>query len=200
MKHISSLRFLLTSIAAALVSTVIFVGHDHDAHAAMRCVQLYRQQGGEGLINRCGACVVAKVIRIRPGAAMGQFPTSRTYTLPGGTHQPLSFLGPGETRITGISPCPTAPSAAPITPRAPSPQTLGGKVDGQRCLVLGQKQGAGMVIVNTCGQCRVAAIERSYPTGKTALTQYPVKSHGTTTLAALGAIRARIVQDAACRQ
>ncbi|TCS61257.1 hypothetical protein [Varunaivibrio sulfuroxidans] len=200
MKHKFPFRFLLTVVMAASVLSIVIAIRSQNAHAAMRCVQLYRQQGGEGLVNRCSACVVAKVMRIRPGAAMGQFPTNREYTLPGGARQPLSFLGPGETRITGISPCPTAPSAAPITPRTPTPQTLGGKADGQRCLILGQQKGVGMVIVNTCGQCRVAAIERSYPAGKTALTQYSVEPHKTTALAALGAIRARIVQDAACRQ
>lgn len=81
-----------------------------EAHAvALRCVKIVRdpQVNRETLVNTCAKCVLAKVERKRPGSA-SDTPSMREYTMVPGARQPLPFMGPGSSRITGELPCPPA--------------------------------------------------------------------------------------------
>ena len=73
------------------------------------CIKIIRdpQVGRETLVNTCNQCLIAKVERRRPGAEIGM-PNLRDFNMPGGTSQPLPFMGPGSTRIMGEIPCPQA--------------------------------------------------------------------------------------------
>jgi len=74
-----------------------------------RCIRLVRnpQVQRETIVNVCQGCVVVKLSRQRPGNINGM-PSERTFTLLPGNQLPLSFKGPGQTRITSESPCPRA--------------------------------------------------------------------------------------------
>ena len=86
-----------------------------EAHAVPlnHCIKIIRdpQVGRETLVNTCNQCLVAKIERRRPGNEIGT-PNMRDFNMPGGTSQPLPFMGPGSTRIMSEAPCPQA-----ITPQ-----------------------------------------------------------------------------------
>jgi len=73
-----------------------------------RCARILRDQAGrETVVNTCKACITVTVERHRPGLN-NDTPSIRNYNIPSGTHQPLSFLGPGGSRIVNETACPTA--------------------------------------------------------------------------------------------
>lgn len=88
------------------------VASEAQAVALNRCLKIVRdpQVNRETVVNTCQECLVAKIERRRPGSAT-DMPTMREYTIPGGTAQPLPFMGPGSTRLLGQLPCgqPSAP-------------------------------------------------------------------------------------------
>ncbi|HEY9079108.1 hypothetical protein [Magnetovibrio sp.] len=86
-----------------------------EAMAINRCARILRDAAGrETVYNACQTCITVKVERSRPGQNLGT-PNQRDFNIPGGTHQLLSFRGPGLTRIVTESACPTAgaPAAGP---------------------------------------------------------------------------------------
>lgn len=73
-----------------------------------RCARILRDQAGrETVVNACNTCITVTVERRRPGLN-NDMPSIRNYNIPSGTHQPLSFLGPGGTRIVNETACPSA--------------------------------------------------------------------------------------------
>jgi len=78
-----------------------------EAMSINRCARMLRDGAGrETVLNACETCIIVKVERHRPGQNPGT-PNQRDYIIPSGSHQPLSFRGPGLTRIVSEGVCPT---------------------------------------------------------------------------------------------
>lgn len=98
------LKVSVLSLLGVLVSVSVA-----EAIAINRCVRIVRDQvGRETLVNTCNACVLARVERRRPGNPNNP-PNLRDYTIPQGSKQPLSFRGPGKTRILSEVDCHAIP-------------------------------------------------------------------------------------------
>jgi len=77
-----------------------------EAISINRCARMLRDAAGrEIILNACESCIKVKVERHRPGQNLGT-PNQRDYIIPSGSHQPLSFRGPGLTRIVSEGACP----------------------------------------------------------------------------------------------
>lgn len=96
-------------LAAAVLTVGLAASQPAHTMAVNTCVRIVHnpQVNRETLVNTCRECVVAKIERRRPGSG-GAAPSTRDYTLPGGSRQPLPFLGPGKSRIMSEIPCPGA--------------------------------------------------------------------------------------------
>ncbi len=148
-----------------------------------RCVGLQRSGRGEVLFNGCGACRTVEVERRRPGM---ETPTERNYVLPAGTRQPLSFRGPGSTRLRGEKPC-----DAKTAPRH-------GTQAAAQCISVQRTEKVGTVMLNSCGVCRRVVVARFGADGGSRERSYVVRAHDYLPLRAEGARRASIVHDLPC--
>jgi len=100
-------NLLKISIWAALA--LFLWSETAEAIALNRCVRVMRDQvGRETLVNTCTKCVLVKIERRRPGNP-NLTPTMRDFTVPRGAKQPLSFRGPGKTRIMSEMDCHALP-------------------------------------------------------------------------------------------
>ena len=99
---------LRIALVAFVLSTLSFADAAN-AIAINQCIRLIRdaQGGRESIVNTCKVCMTAKVQRRRSGYSTGT-PTLRKFNLQPGSQMTLPFRGPGLTRITGSSLCPSA--------------------------------------------------------------------------------------------
>lgn len=123
-------------------------------HAANKCIQVLRQGNIETLVNRCAQCKIATLMRARPGGAK---PVTRQFKVFAKSTFPVPFKGSGRSRIKSERLCPSERGAKNNSPT--KGQHKSG--DGERCVSLEQNAGSGVMLVNRCGKCRAAAIERS---------------------------------------
>jgi len=95
-----------TKVLFFAVLAVVAVTSTAQAIPINRCARLVRDPvGRETVVNTCGACIAVTIERRRPGQG-GRPPNLRDYTIPAATNQPLSFRGPGSSRIIREAPCP----------------------------------------------------------------------------------------------
>jgi hypothetical protein len=151
---------------------------------ASQCIALTHQQGQEMLVNSCGSCRIVNVDRLRPGMDKA---TSHTYTLPTGVPLPLSFRGPGTTRIMSEKPCDNA-----------APQGNANADDGKNCVSFQHNPEAGTVMLNGCRVCRLVVVERVDASGGQKYNRYSLVANSYVPLRADGAASARIVSDGPC--
>jgi hypothetical protein len=157
-----------------------------------RCVVLLRQPGGDVLVNRCGSCRTVKVSRTRP---TDDPPLLRDFTLIGNGRLPLSFKGPGNTRVTSEMPCEGTPGASPNLLK-PGP-TLAEQTAIQ-CVRPVQTESQGLVLVNSCGACRSVVVERRGARGEVSHKTYSVGSRSFVPLPAEGAESGQLVKEGDC--
>lgn len=167
----------------ALAFTVLPLSAQADS-----CVRLVKQAGSEILVNTCDACRTAKVERDRPGTATG-VPSMREYLIPGKGHQPLSFRGPGRTRVVASLPCPGKTMSG-------APADMG--PDGKSCVQIGDQPGIGRLLVNACSECRVATVQRIARDGSRKSVRTVLDARSFLPVNTSGATSTSVVQDAPC--
>lgn len=183
------MRIGWTALTIGSISCTMLIGISgsfwgSSAHAG-QCVSIAHKNGQEILTNSCGSCRVVDIERRRPGTSK---PTSHTYTLPTGAPLPLSFRGPGATRIGAERPCDnTAP-----------PQGNANADDGKACVSFQQSPSAGPIMLNGCNSCRLVVVERVNATGGERHNRYSLVGNSYVPVRADGAASARIVSDGPC--
>lgn len=161
------------------------------AEAAGNCVRLVPDRGSEKIVNACNACRVVSIRRKRPGIAV---PVMRTYNVQPKSIFPVSFKGPGRSRITSVTPCKGDAGAAANLVK---PQN--NEVARKQCVNLKEVLGGGVALVNSCKECRAAAIERYNPQGRS-LGREAFKINGQTVkkVPPRGAARVGYLADIPC--
>lgn len=121
--------------------------------AADKCIQVLRQGNIETLVNRCGQCKIATLIRSRAGGAK---PVTRQFTVMAQSTFPVPFKGSGSSRIKSERLCPRARGEAEnqnrVQPVSP---------DNKQCVGFDTSRAGRIALVNRCDECRAAAIQRS---------------------------------------
>lgn len=179
-------RMSILAFAAAITVILLAINWTPPATGAETCVVHRDGPGRELLYNACNECRIAKVERTRPGST---FPASRTYTIPPKSRTQLSFRGPGQTRIVSDTAC-DIPAPTAVTPAQQAAPT---------CTQLMRRGDGMMVAANLCESCRSMVLERSMPDGSTQQETFLIDGRGTVPVPSLGAARARILTDGACR-
>lgn len=118
------------------------------AEAAAKCIQIVRQGNIETLVNRCGQCKIVMLMRMRPGGAK---PVTRQFPVLANSTAPLPFKGSGRSRIKSERLCPRDRGQAKAAAKQPTTN---------KCVTL-EQTGGGAILINRCGKCRAAAIQRS---------------------------------------
>ena len=144
-------RLLWPALALAAALTAVLPRTAHGA--PNQCTMIVPEGPREVMINTCNACRVIDILRKRPG---NDVPVQRTFTLPPGTRLQVPFLGPGRSRITSELPCPGEPGAAE---NLVDPPKVAKKKTAEACVSI-ERAAAGLSLVNRCGGCRAALIER----------------------------------------
>jgi len=162
--------------------------------AAPQCARTYAQGHSEFVINTCDTCRRVSIQRRRIGA--NGAPTMRTYDLRPKTKFPLPFKGPGRSRVTSDVPCRDEAGGGRdvLNPgkgrRTEAPKT---------CVALQATSKNGVVLVNSCGECRAAAVERFTRSGNSMGREfYKLRPRGSTRVAPKGAARVGYLADVAC--
>lgn len=154
---------------------------------ASKCVRIMRRGNEETLINNCGSCQIVAVTRKRSGIAI---PILRSFTIHDGIPYAMPFRGPGRSRITTIHSC---------QDEAADAQRSAGAQPASQCIKLAQSPTGRVVLNNSCGVCRAAAIQRLDRNGRVLnLQAYKLKARDTTPVAAKGAARVSLVADIDC--
>lgn len=181
-------RSLATFLAGLLFASVWFAWPG-PAEAGLKCVRLAKTLRGEQVVNTCGTCRIVQVQRKRPGA---DAPISRTLTVAPRTTTDLSFRGPGRSRIIADTPCrPSASDSGPAT-----------EEDGMRCIFLQRTSNAGvggLALVNTCGRCRTAVLDRIDAKGSRRSQNIALAGKSAMPLDPQGAVKAGILSEKNCK-
>ena len=121
---------------------------------ASRCIRIMRQGNIETLVNTCDTCLVATLTRSRPGNAV---PVGREYNILAKSRFPVPFRGPGRTRVESEYPCPGTPGGQKDLLKQ---QQASNVSKPEKCVSIQSAQGVGVVLVNSCTECRAVALER----------------------------------------
>ncbi len=158
---------------------------------AKRCVKLIPTGGREVIVNICSTCRVVNIIRKRPG---NEVPVSRSFTVfPKITFQ-VPFRGPGRSRVTSVLPCKGQEGAARnLVDEKPKKKTA------ETCVSLERVKTGGVALVNKCGACKAALIERQNQSGGNGQRQaYQMKPLSVMEVPSLGAARIGLVGEINC--
>lgn len=177
--------------AAILLVLAALTYHPAPTEAAASCVRLIPDRGGETIINACDACRVVNIRRKRQGIAV---PVTRSYNVQPKSTFPVSFKGPGRSRITSVVPCEgEAGSHANLV----NPKDR--EVARKQCVNLKEISGGGVALVNSCGECRAAAIERYNPQGRSLGREaFKINGQSVHTVPQRGAARVGYLADIPC--
>jgi len=169
------MRFLV----AALIALTVFVIWPSDVQAKSKCVRIVRQGNIETLVNTCDICVVATIIRSRPGS---QVPVGRDFNVRARADFPVPFKGPGRSRIKSEQPCRGGIGAEQDLITSFNKPTA-----KPECVKMERSARNGVVLVNRCSVCKAVAIQRATADGGTTSRDYfalagntsmPVRSNG----------------------
>ncbi len=160
------------ALAALSLSALMIVADIPRAEAAAKCIQVYRQGNIETLVNRCGQCMIAMVFRMRPGGAK---PVTRQFPVLARSSAPVPFKGSGQSRIKSERLCPR--DRGQLEEAAKQPKS-------NKCITLEQSGSAGAILINRCGECRAAAIQRSNDNQATGVRDYLKLQSGQRTVVA----------------
>jgi hypothetical protein len=179
------LRFsLFLAMIAAAASTL---SAPADA-SSQRCVRMYSQGPSEFVVNSCDVCRRVSVQRRR--ANNQGAPTMRTYDLLPGSKFSLPFKGPGRSRVTSDIPC------RDVQERS---RDVKNTAKGDACVSLVGTARGGIALVNECGECRAAAVERFSITGQSMGREfYKLGSKDSIRVNPKGASRVGYLADVAC--
>jgi len=161
------------------------------ADAAGRCTRVLQQGGSEFIVNTCNACRVVNIRRKRRGIAM---PVMRTYNVQGRSKFPVSFKGPGRSRITSEVPCEGETGAGVNVMDKKAPQAA-----QRQCVTLKATATGGVILVNNCAKCRGVAVERYAANGKSMGRQaYKMKPLSVRTVQSKGAAQVGYLAEVPC--
>ncbi len=156
--------------------------------ATTKCVRLLRRGNQETLVNTCDTCMIVGVTRKRTGIAV---PVRRSFNLRSGASFAMPFRGPGASRITSSQTCQDEVADARDSDKK--------KTANNQCLELKPGNNGTAIIVNGCGACRAAAIQRMSTTGRILERQaYKLKPNATEIVISKGAAKVRLIADIAC--
>ena len=158
---------------------------------ANRCVRLFPTGGREVIVNTCTTCWIVNVTRKRPGISV---PVMRSFNVLPKTTFPVPFRGPGRSRVTSVQPCKGEVGAARnLVDEKPKKKTAG------TCISLERVKTGGVALVNKCGACKAAMIERQNKSGSNSRRQaYQMKPLSVREVPALGAARIGLVGEINC--
>lgn len=151
------LRIALTILS---VSALVTAADIPRAEAANKCIHIVRQANIETLVNRCDQCKIAMLMRTRPGGAI---PVTRQFPVLARSTAPVPFKGSGQSRIKSERLCPRDRGKAEAAAKQPK---------SNKCVTLEQSGSLGAVLINRCGECRAAAIQRSNDNQATGVRDY----------------------------
>ncbi|MAO56352.1 MAG: hypothetical protein CMM61_11725 [Rhodospirillaceae bacterium] len=151
------------------------------------CIRHARTGTGEVLVNRCDACMVVGVTRLRRGIAV---PEVRKFNVMGGMTLDLPFRGPGRTNLGAIYPCKQA--------NLVKPETMADT--DKRCITLEtDRQTGGVFLVNNCRGCRAASVLRMANNGRPLGRQaYVIGGMGNLRLSSQGAAKVGLMGEDDC--
>lgn len=158
---------------------------------ADKCARLVPTGGREVIVNICSACRVVNITRKRPGNAV---PVMRSYNVPPKSTFPVPFRGPGRSRVTSVLPCKGEAGAArnlvDEKPKRKAPEA---------CVSLERVKTGGIALVNKCGACKAAMIERQNKSGGNGQRQaYKLKPLSVKEVPSLGAAQIGLVGEINC--
>ncbi len=154
-----------------LIALTVFAAWPRDADAA-RCIRIIRQGNIETMVNTCNTCVVANIIRSRPGNAV---PVGREFNIQPRSDFPVPFKGPGRTRINSEKPCPGERGAdQDLMESFNQPKAE------KKCVSMERSQRYDVVLINKCGLCKAVAIERVTADGASRSRNYMALAGGST--------------------
>ena len=148
------------SLAVLSVCVLVTFADVPRVDAATKCIHIARQRNIEALINKCGQCMIAMVYRMRPGGAK---PVTRQFPVLARSSAPVPFKGSGQSRIKSERLCPR--DRGQLEEAAKQPKS-------NKCVTLEQSGSAGAILINRCGECRAAAIQRSNDNQATGVRDY----------------------------
>ena len=156
--------------------------------AGADCIRHGRTGTGEVLINRCDACMVVGVTRLRRGVSA---PQVRKFNVMGGMTFSLPFRGPGRTSLGSIYPCEQA--------NLVKPETMANDTN-KACITLEtDRKSGGVYLVNNCRTCRAASVTRMAANGKALGRQsYVIGGKGNLRLSARGAAMVGLTGENDC--
>ena len=165
-------RFALAVLSLSVLTIFADVPR---ADAASKCIHIVRQGNIETLVNKCGQCMIAMMLRMRPGGAK---PVTRQFPVLARSTAPIPFKGSGQSRIKSERLCPR--DRGQLEEAAKQPKS-------NKCVTLEQSGSAGAILINRCGECRAAAIQRSNDNQATGVRDYlKLQSGQRTVVASLG--------------
>jgi len=161
------------------------------ADAANQCVRIQRQGNIETFINSCNVCQVATITRSRPG---NQVPTGRQINVQARSTFPGPFRGPGRSRITSERPCKGERGGQKdLIESFNQPNTE------PKCVNMERSADNGVTLVNTCGECRAVAIERTVASnGKRARDYVVLAGRGRVPVASRGYSSVGLLAEILC--
>lgn len=151
---------LRIALAVFFVSAMAILADIPRAEAAGKCIHIVRQGNIETFVNRCGQCMIAMVLRMRPGGAK---PVTRQFPIQAKSTAPVPFKGSGQSRIKSERLCPRDRGQLEEAAKQPI---------SNKCVILEQSGSAGAVLINRCSECRAAAIQRSNDNQATGVRDY----------------------------
>lgn len=180
---------MIRILAAILIALTVSAFWPQDVEAKSKCVRIARQGNIETLVNTCNSCVIASIIRSRPGNAV---PVGRQLNVQARSEFPVPFRGPGRSRIKSERPCPGEKGA-----QKDLLESFNQPEAAPKCVSMEQTDGNGVMLVNRCGLCKAVAIERFTTDGASRSRDYmalaggssmPVRANGFSGVGLLGEI------------
>lgn len=162
---------MIRLFAAALIAVTALAAWPKDAEAK-KCVRIFRQGNIETLINTCNVCMVATLIRSRPGNSV---PVGREFNVLPRSDFPVPFKGPGRSRVKSEWPCPGEKGAdQDLLESFNQPKAE------NKCVSMERSQRHDVVLINKCGLCKAVAIERVTADGANRSRDYLALAGGST--------------------
>jgi hypothetical protein len=179
---------LLAGMAAALT-----LAPKAASGAANQCTMIVPEGPREVMVNTCNVCRAVEIIRKRPG---NDVPVQRSFTLQPGSRLQVPFLGPGRSRITAEIPCKGEPGAPEnlMNLREKTSQKT-----SDACVSLVRANGGGIAMVNSCGDCRAAMVERKNSANEQGVREaLKLKANSIVGLESKGFALVGLIGDIAC--
>lgn len=185
--------WLISALLCAAAALVALAWPLPDAAAVgERCVRLVRSSGGDVLVNDCNSCRTVKVSRTRP---TDDPPLMRDFTVTANGRLPLSFKGPGNSRVTSELPCEGTPGASTNLLK---PGPTHAQQNAVLCVRPVQSESQGTVLINTCGTCRTVVVERRGQQGSVSHKAYSVAARSYVPMPAEGAESGQVIKESDC--